>query len=414
METIGVGATHVGKKREGNEDAYWVDNELGVYLVADGMGGHAAGEIAAQMTVDTVREIVTQHRDAIERVRSNPEAEAELRTIGEQALTEACARIYREASANPGKAGMGCTATLIIVAGQRAAMAHVGDSRLYLHRGGKGHQISRDHTLAQELFANGVLTADEVKTHHYAHVLSRAIGVQPAVRVDTLPIQLLPGDRFLLCSDGLADYVPDVDWVSQRLADADPEAIVDGLIDFANDAGGKDNITVVVVHVEGDEGDTADSWITGVTLRMKALRKVPLFDNLSLAQHNQIMNLCQDVTYESGDLVAKEGDTLDRMYMVVDGELSISRSGAHLDRLGPGSSLGATSLAHPRRARASVYANARTRVLQLSRDDFGELARRRPWLGVKLLRELAGRLSRELDWAIADRAPDPGGPTQLV
>jgi hypothetical protein len=286
---------------------------------------------------------------------------------------------------------------------------------MYLYRDGAGHQLSRDHTLAQDLVANGVLTPEEAIGHHYAHVLSRAIGTQPAVRVDTLPLYLLPGDRFLLCSDGLADYVPDTAWMAQQMGDGDPESVVDHLVDYANDSGGKDNVTVVLVHVEGDEVDAGGDWITGVTLRMAALRKVPLFDNLTLRQHAVLMSLCRDATYEPGAVLATEGDALDRMTMVISGELSVTRGdGIEVDRLGPGTSLGATALVSPRRARASVRAVDRVRVLELERDEFVGLVRRRPYVGVKLLTELGTRLNRELDWALSSMDLVPGGPAQLV
>lgn len=414
METVGVGASHVGSKRENNEDAFWIDNELGVYLVTDGMGGHAGGEIASRMTVETVREIVGTSADLLARARDSLGLLEDVRVVAERALTESCVRIHREATASPAKAGMGCTATLLIVAGRQALMAHVGDSRLYLRRAGKVHQVSRDHTIAQELVASGVLQQADARNHQYAHVLSRAIGVQPAVRVDTLPIQLLPGDRFLLCSDGLADYIPDAQWLDARLDGPDPEVVVDGLIEFANESGGKDNITVVVVSVQGDDSPKTEMWRSRVTLRMNTMRRVPLFDSLSLAQHAHLMTRCTQRQYGTGDVLIQEGELLQRMVMVVRGELLITRGDARLGHIGPGSSLGATTLAHPRSARASVRAETESEVLELTTTEFAELARQRPWLGIKLLGALAGRLGHELDWATAQLPLKPGDALQLV
>ena len=398
MFAQGIGLTDVGKSREQNEDSLLVDNELELYVVSDGMGGHAAGEIASATAIASVLRSIREKQPVIDRVKNRKAELGDLRAVAERAAQTACRDVFHLASTTPGTAGMGATLTLLLVVDRMAVMAHVGDSRLYLCRGGAVHQMSNDHTMAAELARSGIIRADEIKTHTYANVLTRSIGTREAVPVDTLVLDLLPGDRFLICSDGLAGYIEDLDWLGERLSADDLDGIPDELVGFANAAGGQDNITAVVVRIESDETEpvVVRARTNEIRSTLASLEAVFLFEDLSLAHLTRVLNACDVEVFEPGAVVRREGQTCAELIAVIDGSLCVSRGEKELGRLGPGDFIGATTLIDARAARATIEAAERSRVLRLDRQTFWALLQARPWLGLSLLE----RLTR---WATRDR-----------
>lgn len=238
-------ATHEGQLRSQNEDHFHAGP--GLYVVADGMGGHLAGEVASEMAVARLRE------------RLPAEAENTLDDLV-AAISEANVEIYNNALDDPDRAGMGTTVTAIAVVadplgGEAIGVANVGDSRIYVMRHGRLRQLTIDHSFVQELVAEGAITRDEARTHPRRNIVTRALGIEPSVRVDSWSMPVIRGDRFLLCSDGLVDEVRDDDITDVLLAHPDdPDTAAQALVDAANEAGGRDNITVLVVDVlEGDD-----------------------------------------------------------------------------------------------------------------------------------------------------------------
>ena len=238
-------ATHEGQLRAQNEDHAHAGE--GLFVVADGMGGHLAGEVASEMAVDRLDERL-------------PMTTANSLDDVVDAISQANTEIYNDSIDDPDRAGMGTTITAIAVVsdphdGEAFAVANVGDSRSYVLRHGRLRQLTIDHSFVQELVAEGAITRDEARTHPRRNIVTRALGIEPYVRVDSWTMPIIRGDRFVLCSDGLVDEITDeaITDVLNEHAD-DPEAAAQALVDAANDAGGRDNITVVVVDViEGDE-----------------------------------------------------------------------------------------------------------------------------------------------------------------
>ncbi|MGH2546502.1 MAG: Stp1/IreP family PP2C-type Ser/Thr phosphatase, partial [Actinomycetota bacterium] len=226
--------TDVGRVREGNEDSYMVREPL--FAVADGMGGHQGGEVASKLALDTLREATDG-------------------TALAQAVQDANRAVFEQAGRDPALAGMGTTLTAFLAEGDTLRLAHVGDSRAYLLRDGDLQRITTDHTVVEGLVEKGELTAQEATIHPQRSILTRAIGVDGEVVVDQASIQPRPGDRLLLCSDGLTGMVDEA--TIQRILEeyADPQAAAEALVDAANEAGGQDNITAVVVDVADAEPD---------------------------------------------------------------------------------------------------------------------------------------------------------------
>lgn len=387
MTPRGYGRTDVGRERTGNEDAHLVDDALGVYAVADGMGGHAAGEIASAAAVAAVAEHLTAARSTLESAGRGLDDDSGITELVEGAIQAASAAVFALASSNAQQAGMGCTLTLLVITGDRAFMGHVGDSRLYVARGGELHQLSVDHTIPQELVRAGRLPPERAKSHPYAHVLSRCIGLQAGVEVDTLAFRVSPSDRFLLCSDGFADYVEDPAWLLNEM-EGDFATLPARLCAHANESGGKDNITVVTVSVEADDDDTTDDG----EMVLEVLSRVAPFDGMTLRQRLAIANAAKLVRLEPGDVLIDVGAELDALVLVVSGALQVTSPG--LERsVPPGQSFGAAAMLAPRPSRAQVAATARSVVLTLDAKRLRRLARRRPRLGNRLLLEVAERLA---------------------
>lgn len=231
MRYLWASATHKGMVRDKNEDSVFptssgeaTDEVLAI--VADGMGGHVAGEVASRI--------------AINAAASSDLAPTDRVAAGNRAIREEVAR-------DPGLEGMGTTMTLLNVEDGVATIAHIGDSRAYLLRDGELRQVTEDHTVAAEYVAQGQLSPEEAAAHPQRHMLVRTLGLTRFVNVDQVTIDLSPGDRILLCSDGLTEMVRD-DAIGKILADGSPDEVVWDLVETANEAGGVDNITVVVVE----------------------------------------------------------------------------------------------------------------------------------------------------------------------
>ena len=229
-------ATDVGRVREVNEDSFTVIAPE-TYVVADGMGGHAAGEVASRILVDTAKELLDR-----------PEVfYSEL--VLKKAVLRANDAILSQASEVPEYAGMGTTATLFHREGEQGIWAHVGDSRIYLLRGQELCQITRYHSLVEDLVENGSITREEARNHPRKNILTRAVGAEENLLVDTGSLRLQNGDRLLLCSDGLTNMVTDAQ-IQEILQDGHPMDKAAVLVQKALEAGGTDNITAIVVEYD--------------------------------------------------------------------------------------------------------------------------------------------------------------------
>lgn len=246
----GFGLSHIGRKRKANQDAFLVDDELGLYVVADGMGGHAAGEVASQEAVEAVYGMVKRGLRDLTPLRdplSEEAARAACRLV-EAAVQGATYMVFSLAELDRRKSGMGTTISAIVVSGDYAVVGQVGDSRVYRVSGGETHLLTEDHTLIAWQLKQGLITPQEAVISPHRNVITRAVGSRDYVEVDTRIVGLTPGDRFLLCSDGLHGYLKDED-IAPIVSLGGNEA-VQRFIDLANERGGRDNITAVLVELD--------------------------------------------------------------------------------------------------------------------------------------------------------------------
>ena len=234
------GKSDVGLKRRNNEDAFVVRPEIGLCLVADGMGGAAAGELASRIFAETTLEVFSA---------ADGRSEKEALQLVQRAFGWANERILSHAKENPPHKGMGCTAELVAFSDEGFVLGHMGDSRTYRFRGGQLKQLSKDHSFVQDQIDHGLITFAEATKHPLRNLVLRAVGVEENLALDLVRGKTFPGDVFLLCSDGLTDMLDDT-LIREIVSSTIPlPQKVEQLVDTANSAGGHDNITVVLSEV---------------------------------------------------------------------------------------------------------------------------------------------------------------------
>jgi serine/threonine protein phosphatase PrpC len=348
------------------------------------MGGHAAGEVASAKAVDVVKEVFTKNGELLKRLAKDPSSANKLAVQGlmEQAVQRACAEIYKLAASDASKRGMGTTFVGMATAGDRAVIGHVGDSRIYLLRNGQVHRLTEDHTLVNAQIKAGQITKEQALTSQYRNVITRAVGIQESVQVDTLLVDLVPGDMYMLCSDGMHGYLPDEEAVA--VLSAEPvEQLPKKLIDLANSRGGKDNITAVVVKVPGQA--QAGAAAAEANARFEALRRIPLFKHLSYKEQAAILAIATTRTYPGSREIVLEGQPGEELFIVVSGRVAIEKNGVEIAELRAGGHFGEMGLIDNEPRSATVRASEPTRVMVVSRNDLMTLMKKEPVLAVKLL-----------------------------
>lgn len=262
MRIVSGGVTDLGRVRSNNEDCFRIVDSLNLFVLSDGMGGEAHGEVASEMAVDTIVKYCMEPRsDAAVPVAGSFEPTWSEKT---KQLTTAVhlanKSIYESAEANPERHGMGATLTAAWIDGSKLSVAHVGDSRLYLLRNGSLQQLTSDHSLVAEQVRRGILTAAEAEESEMQSVLLRALGALPDIEVDTDEHGIFARDILMLCCDGLTRMVTEPEIAGTLQAETDPTKAAEKLIALANERGGVDNITVIVVRI-GAESRGWFSWL---------------------------------------------------------------------------------------------------------------------------------------------------------
>ncbi len=384
--------TDVGRRREHNEDNVLHLREVPLFAVADGVGGEAAGEVASLVAVEVLQAAANTLRVHSRAVgtESSRENRIRLAQLLESTYVEAHREVHREAS-HRGRTGMATTLVSAIVAGNNAYIAHVGDSRAYLLRGGRLRRLTDDHSLAMLRYRKGELELEDVATARDRNTLYQALGVGARLDVDTAEVPLADGDVVLLCSDGLTDLVAEP-VIARTLNHPKLDEVCQRLIDLANEAGGRDNISVIAFRVGSDRDAASVDEIARV------LREVFLFRALTDAERTIVAPYLDERRLQKGTCLFKEGDTSDEFYIVLEGRMRISRGRTRLTDVGPGGVFGELALARPTRRSASVHALENSLLYILTRDDFHRILKQKP--------DLAARLSLAFVETVGDRLRD--------
>jgi serine/threonine protein phosphatase PrpC len=258
------GKSDVGRQRENNEDCYRIVQSLNLFVISDGMGGEAHGEVASALAVETVVKYCLEAETGTAPVSAiaQPAWSAKTKRLFEAAHL-ANRKIYESAETRPEQAGMGATLTAAWINEEKLSIAHVGDSRAYLLRSGALQQLTSDHSLVAEQVRRGILTAAEAEHSEMQSVLLRALGTQPEVDVDAEEHTLFPHDVVLLCSDGLTRMVTEPEIAGTLQAQPNPHDAVEKLVALANENGGADNVTVLVIRMDAEEKSWFSWWRRG-------------------------------------------------------------------------------------------------------------------------------------------------------
>lgn len=394
MEHYSAGLTDVGKQRDHNEDALLVDEDLDVYLVCDGVGGHAAGEVASQMTIEAVQRVLREGKAQLLAYAENPRQRTRDPVIAllESAINTACREVWKAAQEDPTKRGMASTIVLMAVFGSNVIIAHVGDSRIYLCRKGQVHQITDDHSLISDQIRVGVLAADQAGSVPWKNVITRVVGFQESVQVDTLPFEVMPGDTFLLCSDGLGDYLHDGVEFLEACRHPHVEEIADELVRLANDSGGKDNITAVVIRFEGEPPEAAFNPFT----KMETLKRIPLFAHLTARELMLVLSIVNIRKCAAGEQVVKEGEIGNELFVSIDGEFEVQKEGRPVTTLASKDFFGEMALIDQTARSATIVATKPALLLAIGRPQFNKLLLQEPVMATKLLLSFCHVLSERI------------------
>jgi serine/threonine protein phosphatase PrpC len=393
-------ATDVGKVRDHNEDNFLVDKKLALFVVADGMGGHAAGEVASAIAVRTLHEEIRREKDLLDDYAQGGTGAVKVTrkdvvAVVEQAVQRACSKIHQEALVDPQKRGMGTTLSALLIVGDQGFIGHVGDSRIYLARGGRPQQVTEDHTVYNELIKRGKLTREQIDKVQQKNAITRAVGVYERVEVDTLVVELIPGDTLVLASDGLHGYLESPDELREPLS-LDGDASAKALIDLANARGGKDNITTIVVRV-GEAGAASALQARRLAQKREVIAKTPLFARLSDRELLRVMQAVQVRSCQDGEVVIREGDKGDELFIVLEGQVRVSRGEQTLTHFGPGEHFGEMALIRSVPRSATVTAVGSAELVVIRRADFFEILRKDHEVAVKMLWQFLGVLADRLD-----------------
>jgi serine/threonine protein phosphatase PrpC len=393
---IAAAVTDVGKVRDHNEDSHLVDTDARVFIVADGMGGHAAGEVASATAVKIASNswTVLGMRRRIDDYRRNCDANTR-RTLVQsvrQGVMDAHLDILKQAGEDDDKHGMGTTFTGFIVAGGDAVFAHAGDSRAYLVRDGIAIQLSEDHTLLSRLQAAGIDPEDEEgdASERWKGVLTNALGIGGDTRVATFIVSLYSGDRLVLCSDGVHEYLSEAEFGEVVVAKPSPALAAQRLVDLALERGGADNATALVVKVM-EAGETK----VPKEQRMRDERAIagcPLFEYLTERERLRALRITIPRELKEGKVLAPIALGERVAYVLLEG--AIKNAGSEL---GPGAIIYPEALVDgtevPEHEMKAV-ALSPVRLLTIRRDDFFEITEEESELGVKMYAVLAKLMAR--------------------
>jgi PPM family protein phosphatase len=417
---VGAAETSVGKVREHNEDAHFIDPEAGIFIVCDGMGGHAAGEVASSLAVQTIRRTWTSPATLAVADRwldqGTPDARKQLIATVQQGVLAAHDAIVTEATVDRSKHGMGTTVVAAMVVGADVVFAHCGDSRAYLVRDGITVQLTEDHTLLQRLLAAGVDVDVDGDGSRFRSMLTNALGIGHECTVSTFIVPVADGDRFLLCSDGITEYLEENEIGEVLTTMPSPARSAQRLVEIALQRGGGDNATALVVRVL-EAGETARP---SDQLRREelAINACPLWAKVNAQQRLRALRVAVPRDHAINDKLPAHtlGDRV--AWILVEGEVE---QDGHLR--GPGSLLYPEALLGDRPLpdkHGLAVAQSEVRALALRFDDFKELCEAEPDLGEHLLGALAievtrrrphrrtGKIDVEAELARADTAQYPG------
>lgn len=370
MQVKFAGRTDVGLVRRQNEDSHFADAAIQLFVVCDGVGGRAGGAEASKVACNFIAQELGKHRKLIRDFSENSGnvTRRDLSVLLERTISDASAAVRRAQAGNPDFSGMATTNVTLLVAGSHAFIGHVGDSRVYLVRQGVMHPLTEDHSVMNDMKRRG--RAAPERGHigaTFTEALTRALGVLDSARVDLLDLELIPGDRFILCSDGIHGVLGD-DQMQVVVPRGSVDEVADDLIEAALQRGAPDNATCVVVDVLDDK--SADRAVL-VRRRLEALQGVSMFRYLPYADLIRVAGIASEKVLRAGAELCKEGEFGESLFIILEGTATVLKGdGVAIADLQPGQHVGEMSLIERAPRSATVRAKTAMSVLVIERDAF--------------------------------------------
>lgn len=414
MRTLAFSATDCGKVRKENEDFHGLLEDLGFFVVCDGLGGHSAGKVASELCVKTLLESATRRADVIaqefKKVKCEvPFSEIKFQTLRQQVLKflqesvrEASKKIFEEGQANPVQRGMASTVAVLWVIDNVAFCANVGDTRIYLIRGTKIQRLTHDHRLRDEL------KTTTGKSSSVGNALTRAVGLHSAVQVDAISLDLAHEDTLILCTDGVTDYLNDLE-IGEHSKRYAPIDLPKKFIEESNSRGGRDNITALVVRLE--DPSRAKNAVDLIR-RDEMVSRVKLFQHLSYYELTKVLEVCSVRAYERGAYLIRQGDFSNEMFLITYGKVDILKDGKKVAEREGGETIGEFGIFNNVSRTASAVCSVETKAVVVERRRFLELLRSDSQIGVKVLWALTQELSTKVT-EISQEMLDSSNPVSI-
>ena len=402
------GHTSPGSHNEENQDSFLIHPASNLYLVADGVGGGQAGSVASRTIKEETPRRISSLRSLLAGFRTDRDQtrRPEIFDTLNRVVNEIGKIIYTRSQKDEALQGMSSTLTIMAVADRTGFIAHVGDSRAYLIRKRKVYQLTEDHTLAYQLYTEGILTQDEFDDYPYRNVIDRALGLKPNVTVDTLMVDVFPGDIFILCSDGMSDVVQP-EQILEISGKVRIQELPYHLVNLAKQMGTKDDVTVVTIKAGPEQSAflEAQTVVMDITQKLDFLRELFLFRFLNDQELLKVFKIIFERRYGPGDVVITEGSQGDELFIVVEGTLDVTRKGIYLTSITHPGHFGELALVDNKPRSATVAARDNALLFSISKKDFFNLTRHDPGLATKLLWAFLQQVSnrvRDLSDQLAD------------
>ncbi len=383
MKITADGATDIGRQKAHNEDAFTICEEVQLYLVCDGVGGLSAGDVASKMACQSIVAEIKKNDSPINNYKKEMSLENRDLLIDHisSAISIASHKIWKFSQHENNKNQMATTLVMALIINDNAFIAHVGDSRLYLFRKNEGFLMTEDHSYVNELIKHGVLAEEKAKNHPQAKVITRALGFQELVKIDTLHIELEKADRLLLCSDGLHHYFEMQD-LQNLIQNSDNKKFNAEAIALANKKGGHDNITSLLITF-GDPSETQQN--SEVSQKIATLKKLDLFKTLSFKELSKVLEIIKVKSFPEKKLILHEGDMGDEMFIILTGSVDVLIANKKIKTIQKGSFFGEMALVDKEIRSASIIANENTRTLIIQRTELLQLFRKENPIGLKMM-----------------------------
>jgi len=385
----GTAASHIGLVKKCNEDACIVDNDHGVYIVCDGLGGHAAGEVASHLAATTAYMHILEQRQKNPRIFSEPTEQDAINLIT-GALGAANGVVWSVAQSKPKSSGMATTIVMAVSMGTHMVVAHVGDSRAYLVRQGACHRLTDDHTVMAAMSKWAFDPTGGTPRRGLGGQLMRALGFYNSVQVDVLFCEVADYDRFVLMTDGVTDMIEE-SHVVKTILDTPTEQLAAKFVELANTAGGRDNVTVVTASVKPHDPPRR------IAIRkVQVLQKMPLFAQLDYVEAIRVLNSAGGLAFKKGEVIVREGDTDQRLFILLTGAVDIRKNGTTVTTLKEMDFFGEMSLIDGEPRSADVVGAADGGMLVFSRNSIESLLTVEPALAVRVLWPLCQLINQRL------------------